>query len=394
MTFLTDGTKLHLLLEISNKIRSQVEKSLNLDATLDLVLKTLAQLIPYDVAVIRLSHGHPSLERTLVRQPETGDSQGVPNYSPGSSGTIDRTRLAASIEAPISVDNRTIGSFLVGHHSQGHFSEADREILNFFAREVAFTIEKALLHEDLLAKKRLESELEVARQVQVSLLPARVPVLPGYDVAALSIPAAGVGGDYYDFIAFPEDNVGLVIADVVGKGMSAALIMASFRAFMRAQIRNDYAIATIFRKVNNLLKEGLEDNRFVTAVYGVLDTRNRVLTYCNAGHNPPLLFSGDGNVVQLSRGGTVVGAFFGAEYKESRRHLKPGDVLLFYTDGLIEAHNPSDEEYGTDRVVRTVQANRQVSAQEICDRLLEDVSKHRREAPLSDDLTLMLVKIS
>ncbi|HEY2932521.1 MAG TPA: GAF domain-containing SpoIIE family protein phosphatase [Acidobacteriota bacterium] len=393
MTLLTDDTKLRLLLEISSKIRSQVETSLNLDATLDLVLKTLAQLIPHDVAAIRLSDGPQNLHRSLVRRLDSSSPDSGPAYSPADLGSIGIDSLAARLEAPILFDGRAIGSILIGLRSQGSYAEADREILDFFAREVAYTIEKALLHEDLLAKKRLESELEVARQVQLSLLPAQVPVLPGYDMAALSIPAAGVGGDYYDFVGFPEDNVGLVIADVVGKGMSAALIMASFRAFLRAQIRNDYAIATIFRKVNNLLKEGLDDNRFVTAVYGVLDSRNRVLTYCNAGHNPPLLFTGDGNVVQLTRGGTVVGAFFGAEYKESRRNLKPGDVLLLYTDGLIEAHNSSDEEYGAERVILTVQANRRASAQELCSRLLENVTAHRRESPLSDDLTLMVVKV-
>lgn len=378
MTQLTDETKLRLLLEISSQIRSKVEKSLSLDATLELILQTVGRLVPYDRAMIRLSDREQMLDRQLVL---TG---------PDGAGPDDA--LASLLEAPILFRDRTIGSLLVGFRQAGKYAAVDTEILNFFAREVSFTIEKALLHEALLTQRKMESELEVARQVQLSLLPAHAPRLEGFDVAAVSFPAAGVGGDYYDFIPFPENNIGLVVADVVGKGMSAALIMASFRAFLRAQIRNDYAIATIFRKINNLLKEGLDDNRFVTAVYGVLDVTHRVLTYCNAGHHPPLVVHPDGGVSQLSRGGVVMGIFQGSDYKESRKQLRPGDILILYTDGLVEAFNESEQQYGVERLLRTVQANRPATAEQICSAILTDVESHCHETALQDDLTLVVVK--
>ncbi len=392
MTILSDDTKLRLLLEISSQIRSQVEKALNLDATLEMVLETVGRMIPYDIARIHVSANEQSLDRTLVRTTEqyvntaaSGGSDG-PVIDDSSSSTMSR------LEAPIVFRDRMIGSLSLKFREPGKYTETDSEILNFFASEVSFTIEKALLHEELLIKEKIESELEFARQVQLSLLPAQVPLLQGFDMASLSIPAQRVGGDYYDFIEFPQQNLGLVIADVVGKGMSAALIMASFRAFLRAQIRNDYAIATIFRKVNNLLKEGLEDNRFVTAVYGVLDTPNRVLTYCNAGHNPPLLLHADGDVDLLTRGGLIMGAFRGAEYKESRKQLRPDDILILYTDGLMEAQDQFDREYGAERLIKTVQAERNAPAKELCNLILADVASHRGETPLHDDLTLVVVK--
>src|SRR3989442_173421 len=387
MTILSDDTKLRLLLEISSQIRSQVEKTLNLDATLEMVLETVGRVVPYDIARVHVSANDQGLDRTLVRraaQYGSTASSDAPEIS-------DRSAMS-QLEAPIMFRDRVIGSLSLQFREPGKYTETDSEILNFFASEVSSTIEKALLHEQLLIKEKIEGELEFARQVQLSLLPAQVPLTEGFDIASVSIPAERVGGDYYDFIEFPHQNLGLVIADVVGKGMSTALIMASFRAFLRAQIRNDYAIATIFRKVNNLLKEGLEDNRFVTAVYGVLDVPNRVLTYCNAGHNAPVLLHADGGVDRLTRGGLIMGVFRGAEYKESRKQLKSGDVLILYTDGLIEAQDQLDREYGAERLIQTAQAKRTASATELGDWILSDVASHRGETPLRDDLTLVVVK--
>ncbi|HEY3128903.1 MAG TPA: GAF domain-containing SpoIIE family protein phosphatase [Acidobacteriota bacterium] len=387
MTILSDDTKLRLLLEISSQIRSKVEKTLNLDATLEMVLETVGRVVPYDIARVHVSANDQGLDRTLVRR---AAQDGAPSSS--DAPEIYDPSAVSQLEAPITFRDRVIGSLSLQFREPGKYSETDSEILNFFASEVSSTIEKALLHEQLLIKEKIEGELEFARQVQLSLLPAQVPLAEGFDIASVSMPAERVGGDYYDFIEFPHQNLGLVIADVVGKGMSAALIMASFRAFLRAQIRNDYAIATIFRKVNNLLKEGLEDNRFVTAVYGVLDVPNRVLTYCNAGHNPPVLLHADGAVDRLTRGGLIMGVFRGAEYKESRKQLKPGDVLILYTDGLIEAQDQLDREYGAERLIQTAQAKRTASATELGDWILSDVASHRGETPLRDDLTLVVVK--
>ncbi|HEV8131889.1 MAG TPA: GAF domain-containing SpoIIE family protein phosphatase [Acidobacteriota bacterium] len=393
MTILSDDTKLRLLLEISQQIRSQVEKALSLDTTLELVLQTVGHLVPYDSAHIRVTARGHDLSRAVTLAPKQENSPAATSGSDGPQIAGEPgARLASTLEAPIRYSNHVIGSLIVSSVTPGKYTHTDAEILNFFAREVSFTIEKALLHEELLANKRLDSELEIARQVQLSLLPTKPPRLEGFDFASFSIPAQRVGGDYFDFVEFPQDNLGLVIADVVGKGMSAALIMASFRAFLRAQIRNDYAIATIFRKINNLLKEGLDDNRFVTAVYGVLDAANRVLTYCNAGHNPPLLLHGDGGVDRLTRGGVVMGVFPGTDYKESRRQLKSGDILVLYTDGLAEASDRNEQEYGTARLIETVQRNRQAPAQAICDAIVADLSSHRGDMPLQDDLTLVVVK--
>ena len=163
--------------------------------------------------------------------------------------------------------------------------------------------------------------------------------LDSLDIAGINVPSRDIGGDYYDFIPIVEGHLGIVVADVAGKGIPASLIMASFRAFLRAEIRNNYSIHTIFAKVNNLLVEILKPHQFVTAFYGVLDLQRRRFTYSNAGHHPPLLLRQDGKWRQLKVGGLMLGTFENISYDEQFVDLSPGNLFVLYTDGLVEAEN-------------------------------------------------------
>jgi sigma-B regulation protein RsbU (phosphoserine phosphatase) len=183
-----------------------------------------------------------------------------------------------------------------------------------------------------------------------------------------------------------------VIADVAGKGVPAALIMASFRASLIAEIRNNYAIRAIMKKVNKLMTESLDKGNFVTAVYGVLDSRNRILTYSNAGHNPPLLFRQSGEVQELTYGGLAFGIKDDVRYSEQPLHLDPGDSLVLFTDGVTEAQNDKGEDFDNSRLIETFRKNEHKSAHEIVEAITSEVLKFKAEDFILDDLTLMVLK--
>ena len=185
-----------------------------------------------------------------------------------------------------------------------------------------------------------------------------------------------------------------VVADVVGKGIPASLIMASFRAFLRAEIRNDYAIRTIFGKVNKLLTESLKPHQFVSAFYGVLDLERRRFTYSNAGHHPAIVLRPDGQVRLLSSGGTVLGILDGTTYNERVIDLVPGDILLLYTDGVVEAENEAEEMFGRQRLEEFVRANAAMSARQLCEQLCAELTRFSRRAYPEDDTTIVVAKLA
>jgi PAS domain S-box-containing protein len=240
--------------------------------------------------------------------------------------------------------------------------------------------------------KEIEESVRLSRQIQLHFFPQNLPRISGVDLAAANVPTQGISGDYYDFIKIVEDHWGLVIADVSGKGLSAGLLMSSFRATLLAEIRNNYALPTILKKVNNLLWESSEENRFVTAFYGVFDEQHRILTYCNAGHNPPILMGADGDIKELETGGFILGAFPGSEYQEGHILLSVGDLLLLYTDGLTEAIGADGEELGRAGLIQFLGEHSGESASSISQALVEWAEG--RESTPHDDITLLVMRIT
>jgi sigma-B regulation protein RsbU (phosphoserine phosphatase) len=261
-----------------------------------------------------------------------------------------------------------------------------------FAQQAALSIEKAQLHQALIEKNKLERELSIAREIQRSFLPRNEPPLSGFEVAGINLPSRLVSGDYYDFIKIVEGQWGLVIGDVSGKGIPASLIMASFRASLLAEIRNNYSIRTIMSKVNRLLWESTDANQFVTAFYGVLDECRRILTYCNAGHNPVLLIHQDGSWIKLETGGLILGAFAHSTYQESYLEIRPHDVLLLYTDGVTEIYDQAEEEFGVDRLLELVKSHRQLSAKELTALVQQQILEFALDKTIQDDFTVVILK--
>jgi len=266
-------------------------------------------------------------------------------------------------------------------------------LLEAFASHAAFAIEKARLHRSLIEKTQLEQELRIAREIQLRFLPSDMPRISGLQIAARNVASRMVSGDYYDIIPIVEGQWGIVIGDVASKGISAGLIMSAFRASLLAEIRNNFAITIILRKVNRLLWETTASNRFVTAFYGVFDEKERVLTYSNAGHNFPVLRRADGSFRELRTGGLLLGAFEHVEYVEERMHLIPGDLLILYTDGLSESPGPDGEEFGTAGVTAIMEQCHASPASEIAELLVQQVTAHSESGSPEDDATLVVIKV-
>ncbi len=414
--------KLRMLLDITKTI----SRSLDLDEVLNLVMDTLDSLIPYDAAGIYLVKCSQPLFETdgeldetcvfhtqAVRGYEIDDLQelhlkmgeglighvavtGKPYVSPDvrtDPRYINaRPRTNSEMVAPIVSNNEVIGVFDLESDDLNAYSNDDLEVLMLLASQVAIIIEKVMLHDQLIEKQRLETQLEVARQVQLQLLPARDPQLEGFEISAYNFPTEEVSGDYYDWVRIYDDQIGVVIADVSGKGVPAALLMAFLRASLRAATHIGYAPHISMSKVNYLLWESIERNQFVTAFYGILDATNRTLSYSNAGHSPALLMKADGSERFEERGGVPLGMFRDSRYYEYFETIEPGEVFVLYTDGVTEAMNSADEEYGRDRLVTAVRACRELPAREMIDFIHRDLTAWTDGRGAHDDVTFFIIK--
>jgi sigma-B regulation protein RsbU (phosphoserine phosphatase) len=234
-----------------------------------------------------------------------------------------------------------------------------------------------------------EQELERAREIQLSLLPKEIPQVRGFEIAGAWRPARMVSGDYYDVFKLDAHRLGVCIADVVGKGVSAALLMANVQAAVRAYANGAESPATLCTKVNRLLCENIATGKYVTFLYAVLDGETRTLTYCNAGHlNPALISRGEARSLDCS--GAVLGVFPEWVYQDAAVALEPGDRVLLFTDGITEARGPGDEEFGEERLGDCAKNHRRLSAPEMNSRLLEVVSKFC-DGHFLDDATLLVI---
>ena len=414
--------KLRMLLDISKTI----SRSLDLDEVLNLVMDTLDSLIPYDAAGIYLVKCSQPLAEWDGTPDETCvfHTQAVRGYDiddlqelhlkmgEGLIGHVAvtgkpyvshdvgqdrryinaRSRTQSEMVAPIVSNNEVIGVFDLESDELDAYTNDDLEVLLLLASQVAIIIEKVMLHEQLIEKQRLETQLEVARQVQLQLLPPRDPQLEGYDISAYNFPTEEVSGDYYDWVRIYDDQIGMVIADVSGKGVPAALLMAFLRASLRAATHIGYAPHISMSKVNYLLWESIERNQFVTAFYGILDATNRTLAYANAGHSPALLMKMDGTVRFEERGGVPLGMFRDSRYYEYFETIEPGEVFVLYTDGVTEAMSPDAEEYSRVRLVAAVRQCRDQPAREMIDFIHRELIAWTAGQGLGDDVTLFIVK--
>jgi sigma-B regulation protein RsbU (phosphoserine phosphatase) len=388
--------------------------SLDLDDLLEKILDNLRRVVTYDSAMIYLispqggiihdivSRGIPESMRGSLpmkigqgitgRVAQTGEGIIVSDVSQNPDYIACRIETRSELAVPLKVGDNIIGAFNIESDKPKAYTEHDLELLNAFASLAAVTIERARSYNERMAARKLSLELSIARRIQMTFLPSQDPHIDGFDISGINIPSADVGGDYYDFIPIVDNQLGVAIGDVVGKGVPAALIMAAFRASLKAEIRNNFAIRAILQKVNNLLYESIERDKYVTAVYSVLDSKNRVLTFSNAGHNPPILRRASGKVEYLTEGGLALGTFPDSTYEERPISLASGDILLFYTDGVTEAQDCDNKEFGVERLLGCLEAARDLSARKIVEFVVNSTKNFAQCQEETDDLTLIVIK--
>ncbi|MCY7375572.1 MAG: SpoIIE family protein phosphatase [Pyrinomonadaceae bacterium] len=410
--------KLRMLLDITKTI----SRSLDLDEVLTLVMDTLGSLMHYDAAGIYL------IESVVQEDGETEyifKSKAIRGYQisfemveprlkvgEGFIGYVAQTRkplISADVQqdaryfqareltrsemvAPIISNDEVIGVFDLESDSLNAYDEDDLSVLTLLASQVAIIIEKVQLHEQVIEKNRLQTQLEIARQVQLELLPAADPEIEGFDISAYVFPTEEVSGDYYDWVKMFDDQIGIVVADAVGKGIPAALLMAFLRASLRSSVQIGYAPHIAMSKVGNLLWDSVEDNQFITAIYGILDATNRTFVFSNAGHNPPLLIKPSGEYRFVEYGDLPLGMFFDSRYHQHFIRFDDHQVMVLYTDGITESVNAVGEEYGNDRFAKRVLEGIDLPAKELIDFIRKGVADFTERKFLDDDGTLFIVK--
>lgn len=280
----------------------------------------------------------------------------------------------------------------VGAHA---FSTEDEEFLKKLSGHMGMALENARLHREALEKQRMERDLALARQIQRSLLPEAPPVVPGYEVAVLNEPCYECGGDYYDFLSLGPHTLLLVVADVEGKGVSSALVMSKLQATLRALVMHLHSLEVLTLSLNEMICTDIKSQKYLSIFLGLVDTRGNGLHYINAGHCPPILVSGNtGKCRWLKEGGTVIGLFPDADYRRGSVKLESGDVLALCTDGVLEASNQNDEEYGAERLADCIARNRTKSAQGIVDAVVAEVNTFAAGGVSLDDKVMMVVKVT
>jgi sigma-B regulation protein RsbU (phosphoserine phosphatase) len=310
------------------------------------------------------------------------------------------TALEAQLLIPLLLKERLLGALVLGaKRSEAAYAPSDLKLLQSVGSQVALAIENGRLTTavaaDAVRRERLNREIEIAREVQERLLPQDLPTVPGLDFGGHCRPARGVGGDYYDFLALPHGRLGVAIGDVSGKGIPAALLMASLQASLRGQATfGAIDLAELMARVNRLLCDSSTANRYATFFYGEYTPTTGAFDYVNAGHNAPMLLRADGSVERLEQGGPVVGLIECAAYQAGRTQLRPGDRLLAYTDGLSEAMNPESEEWGEARLLAAYRGAAALSSAETNARLVAEADAFAAGAPQHDDMTVITVHVA
>ena len=417
---LTNQTKYELLLQISQKVRN----TLDLDEILDLLLDTLQTTIDYDAAgIFILNIGkiipqklpthvliagiarrgfdpHPEESDRMLMLGEgitgfvirTGKEAIVPDVSKDDRYIIGRGSTQSELAVPIILDGQPIGGFNVESDHLNAFGENELEILQFFADAAAISIEKAMLHSNLLEKQHMDEQLKTASAIQTRLIPDESPKIDGYDISGIYIPADEIGGDYFDYIPLKDGRLGIALADVSGHGVPAALVMSAFRALLRTKAMTNSDPAQTCLRINTLLPDFSGDGDFVTAIYGILDPRDGSFIHTNCGHHPIFYLRAGGETEKIKLGGPALGIFKTPNYRNFKTSLNPGDTLIILTDGIIESQNQRGETFGTRQIIKSMGTIKDQSAQTMTSKLIQTAIAFCENDSFQDDVTLLVIK--
>jgi sigma-B regulation protein RsbU (phosphoserine phosphatase) len=324
-----------------------------------------------------------------IRQPT------VTEYIPSSDEIKEfTTNHGIHVISQMMIQGEVKGVLVVGKKLHGGlFFRDDISFIEALGNTALAALENARLFQEEVNKKRLESEIALAHDIQMKLLPDTIPYFKGFDLAAMSISSKQVGGDYYDFIRLSDSEMLVAIADVSGKGMPASLLMANVQAALRALAPLRLELPDLTERINAIVYQNTGADKFITFFCGIINNNDSTFRYVNAGHNPPLLLRTDGMIVELKEGGIILGILdFTPPYQQGTVLFSEGDVLLLYTDGVSEAMNLQNEELSEQRTCVALRENASESAKQIVEYIIQTVQSHAGKAPQSDDITLAIVK--
>jgi len=417
---LTYKEKFELLFEISHKVRD----TLDLDEIMEHILDTIHTVMEYDAAGIfvlnqDLVYGRREQPMGMIagvarrgfdeKSPEEDamltEGKGVIGYVIASASSLivpdvsrephyveGRSRTRSEIAVPIIRNKRAIGALNLESDRPATYDESHLVVLQFFADAAAISIEKAMLHRQLLEKELLDKQLELARDLQRRLFPGEPPRLAGYDIAGICLPAEEIGGDYFDFIPLPRRGLGIAVADVSGHGIASALVMTAFRGLLRIHTCGSRGLEKIAYTLNRQLPQFTGNSHFVAALYGVLQPGSQEFTYVCCGHHPPLVVHADGSASSSKEHGPVLGVLEDVDFPTGKLLLVPGDTMLLYTDGVVEFYDQAGSEFGTERLVPVVHHNRDLPASELIGEIIRATHEFSGEHGYADDFTLVVVK--
>lgn len=400
-----------------NKLSGLLAGARDVQEILDTAVHTAAQVLGAKAATIRLLNEET---RELTIKAVHGLSEGYVNKGPIHADTAaiaqsafaggvvyvedmtadprvvypedaEREGLVSFLVAGMIYHGRPIGLFQIYSAVRQKFGRFDINLLQSIAQITATAIESARFNASRKEGEKVQRQVRLAADVQRRMLPSAMPQIKPFDIGARYVPSFELGGDFYDFIDL-DGHLGVAVCDVVGKGVAASLLMASVRASLRAYAQDVYDIDEIMARVNIALTRDTRSDEFATLFYGVLDPSTRRMTYCNAGHEPPLLLR-DGRFTKLDVGGTVVGIDEEQVYEKGVAQLEPGDFLLFYTDGLTDAQNFSNEKFGRTRILKAMRDAEKSTAQEAVNHILWEMRRFIGLKPAIDDTTIVAVKV-
>lgn len=404
------GLESQLLAEVS----ADVGKSLSRDEALDRILQNLQKLVEYDAAAIFLVDGKSSTITSLLHTgyPRTAQEKIQVHLDEGMVGQAAKTksgiivpdvranpqyanvraRTKSEMVAPMILRGQVLGVFNLENDRLDAYSEDDLRLLEAFAAEAAVAIDRAQLFEERKVKLAMQEELRLARTVQEFFSPKKSLVTGNFRIAGANFPSLEVSGDYYDFFPAMNRLVAFCIADVAGKGVPASLIMASFRATLRTVAPFSASARQMVLRLNQILLDTVRPQDFVTTFVGILNPDTGELSYCNAGHNPPIIVSADGSVRRLEVGGPVLGILSDTEWHEGRMRLQSEEVLVCYTDGATEATAGVEDYYGEERLIEAVKENMSLTPYRLCTALYASMRAFAGATPQVDDTTYLAIK--
>jgi len=306
------------------------------------------------------------------------------------SGFVTRSMLCV----PMVYKNKIIGVMTVlNRMDQFSFTENDQVLLTIFASQAALAIENAKLLLEAIEKERLQKELQVAAEIQNLLIPQKLPKIKNLDISATYLPCQDISGDFYNIIPLGNKKFAFIVADVSGKGIPGAMVVSNMQATLRAYLEQSDDLLNIVSKLNICTINQTTDDRYIPFFIGIYDENEMTLEYINAGHNPPSLhYTKNKKINKLKMGGIFIG-FLPFEYTSDKVQLNSGDILVLYTDGLIEAMNENEVEFGEENVINIIKKNSKSTSKIIQNTLIEEVKKHISDKKLDDDFTLVVTKI-